>query len=357
VGEVNLEELAHSEGEKSKEILNAIQSTNESKTAQEKSANTIITQFRSNERWEPLAAEWGTDSNSIIDYIGHYRELDEEGLPKLVDKFRKRMNDETTNALASVKHRMDAEIAETKDRIEMINDVMARTEFSPGTILQLRCWAEKFPHVDAFDKKMRRVLSESFGDGDEELYTRLADLMTDLEEYCKDSLHCSRVLDSRYRHRFDAEVVDKKTRDVIDYMDSSSGKSGGERESFAGVIIAASLAYVLTPDGSSKPIYCTVFLDEAFSKTAETLGSRVLNVFKELHLHANMITPYKSINMLSKAVDSIIICERNKDTHSTKLIQTNWERLETDRKTLRAQIKQRREAENLIHTEHLNGVE
>lgn len=44
--------------------------------------------------------------------------------------------------------------------------------------------------------------------------------------------------------------IDAKTREVRDVLMSSSGKSGDEKESFAGTIVAASLAYVLTPDGA-----------------------------------------------------------------------------------------------------------
>ena len=43
------------------------------------------------------------------------------------------------------------------------------------------------------------------------------------------------------------------------YLESSSGKSGGEKKPLAGTIVAASLAYVLTPDGYDYPIYKIVF--------------------------------------------------------------------------------------------------
>ena len=88
-------------------------------------------------------------------------------------------------------------------------------------------------------------------------------------------------MDPRYQMSFFAEEIDSQTLEVRDVLESSSGKSGGEKESFAGTIVAASLAYVLTPDGYDRPIYCTVFLDEAFSNTAEAVSRRVLRVFKE----------------------------------------------------------------------------
>jgi uncharacterized protein YPO0396 len=294
----------------------------------EKSADKIITEFRSKEEWAPLSIEWDVDSKGVDDYIHHFDFLENDGLPALVERFRKRMNDETTNAVTSVQTQLHKEVEDTQSRIEMINEVMEKTEYAPGRILQMRCRPDRYDHVKAFDQKLRNVLSVTLNDDDEALFHKLAEVIAIMDQACNTvSLESSRLIDSRYRYKFDAEVIDKKTLEVVDYLDSSSGKSGGERESFAGVIVAASLAYVLTPDGHSQPVYSTVFLDEAFSKTAETLGSRVLNVFRELNLHVNMITPFKSINMLSKAVDSIIICEKREDTHSTSLIRTDWERL------------------------------
>ena len=121
--------------------------------------------------------------------------------------------------------------------------------------------------------------------------------------------------------------IDSETGDdiVIDILSSSSGKSGGEKESFAGIIVAASLAYVLTPTGGDKPIYSTVFLDEAFSNTQESVSRRVLKVFKELNIHINLITPYKNLNLAREAANSLIICERNINDHESRLTEVTWQ--------------------------------
>ena len=113
-------------------------------------------------------------------------------------------------------------------------------------------------------------------------------------------------------------------------LESSSGKSGGEKESFAGTIVAASLAYVLTPDGYEHPVYSTVFLDEAFSNTAEAVSRRVLRVFKELHIHVNLITPYKNLNLARESARSLVIAERDAENHTSRLSEITWE--EIDRK-------------------------
>jgi uncharacterized protein YPO0396 len=115
---------------------------------------------------------------------------------------------------------------------------------------------------------------------------------------------------------------------VRDVLESSSGKSGGEKESFAGTIVAASLAYVLTPDGGDKPIYCTVFLDEAFSNTAEAVSRRVLRVFRELKIHVNLITPYKNLNLARESAHSLLIVERDPNQHESQLCEVTWEEID-----------------------------
>ena len=94
--------------------------------------------------------------------------------------------------------------------------------------------------------------------------------------------------------------------------------------------MAASLAYVLTPDGCDRPIYSTVFLDEAFSNTAEAVSRRVLRVFQELKIHVNLITPYKNLNLARESARSLLIAERNSSSHESHLCEVTWE--EVDRR-------------------------
>ena len=133
------------------------------------------------------------------------------------------------------------------------------------------------------------------------------------------------VLDPRLRMQFLANVVDADTGEVKDTLNSSSGKSGGEKESFAGSVLAASLAYVLTPEGAQTPVYATVFLDEAFSNTSDKVSQRVLKIFHELGLHVNLITPFKNIELARDYAKSLVIMERNANTHSSSMCELSWQ--------------------------------
>lgn len=84
----------------------------------------------------------------------------------------------------------------------------------------------------------------------------------------------------------------------------------------------------MTPDGSDRPVYSTVFLDEAFSNTAEAVSRRVLRIFKELHIHVNLITPYKNLNLARESARSLLIAERDGAAHESSLCEVTWQEID-----------------------------
>ena len=78
------------------------------------------------------------------------------------------------------------------------------------------------------------------------------------------------------------------------------------------------------------PFTAPYFLDEAFSNTAEATSRRVLRVFKALHIHVNLITPYKNLNLARESARSLLIVERDQANHDSHLCEVTWE--EVDRR-------------------------
>lgn len=305
----------------------------------------IMSAFRT--EWEVVAGDWGADLRSLFQYIEHLTKLDREGLPTLVDQFRERLTKCAMQSLAGIRSSMDSEREEINDRIDTINRVLRRTEFKQGSFLRLRTKKESYPHVDDFNRQLTRVLGNQT-DEEEARFLQLKSVIEILEKASNpttaNTLESQRLLDPRYQLSFYAEEVDSQNGDIRDVLDSSSGKSGGEKESFSGTIVAASLAYVLTPDGADQPVYSTVFLDEAFSNTAEAVSRRVLKVFRELKIHVNLITPYKNLNLARESARSLLIAERNSTTHESHLCEVTWEEIDRQMQQHR-QAKLNREAQ------------
>lgn len=302
------------------------------KNTAENTANGIMVSFRSKDKWAPISADWPTGLNGLDDYLAHYTQLESEGLPVLVEQFKERLNKHATQSLARIKTKLESEREDILERIDTINGVLKKTEFKQGTHLRLGSKREKYPHVQEFDRKLRSALSQIASDDHEARFGLLSDVVEELERASApgtaDNMESLRLLDPRYQMAFYAEEVNSTSNEICDVLESSSGKSGGEKESFAGTIVAASLAYVLTPDGYDRPIYSTVFLDEAFSNTAEAVSRRVLRVFKELHIHVNLITPYKNLNLARESARSLLIVERDPDLHESHLCEVTWEEID-----------------------------
>ncbi len=290
----------------------------------------IMTGFRS--KWEAITADWGADLASLPDYLNHLAQLEKDGLPALVEEFQKRLNKHTTQSLAGIRQRIDSEREEIGERIDTINRVLARTEFKAGSFLRLGIQNDQYEHVQHFNRLLKQVMEQLTGDDHEARFAALQQVIEILDKASAPStmhtLESLRLLDPRHQLSFYAEEIGLDDGVIRDVLRSSSGKSGGEKESFAGTIVAASLAYVLTPDGYDRPVYSTVFLDEAFSNTAEAVSRRVLRIFKELHIHVNLITPFKNLNLARESAHSLIIAERDGTTHESRLCEVTWEEID-----------------------------
>ncbi len=134
------------------------------------------------------------------------------------------------------------------------------------------------------------------------------------------------LLDPRYRLQFSYAVIDRESGDLIESRTSSQGGSGGEKEIIASYILTASLSYALCPDGLSRPLFGTIVLDEAFSKSSQAVAGRIISALTEFGLHAVFVTPNKEMRLLRDHTHSAILVHR-KDARAT-LTSICWEELE-----------------------------
>ncbi|PID62755.1 MAG: hypothetical protein CR974_03155 [Gammaproteobacteria bacterium] len=318
-----------------RQLSNRIEQLTASKSSNERQAISIMSGFRSKDCWQPLTVAWHTGLAGIEDYLTHLRRLQREGLPALLEQFKMRLNKHTTQSLANFKRQFEDIHEDIRSRIRHINNVLRKTEFRQNSHLKINSKRENFAHVADFEEKIGQALAH-INHEDHELRFQLLKEVVEMLDKASDAgtahtLESQRLLDPRFQLSFYAEEIDFDTLEVKDVLNSSSGKSGGEKESFAGMIVAASLAYVLTPEHADKPVYSTVFLDEAFSNTAETVSRRVLRVFKELHIHVNLITPYKNLNLARESARSLIIAERDPDVHESNLCEVTWQEIDAMR--------------------------
>lgn len=348
----NLEGIAELEEQHRAALERERSRASEERASSGRSATGIVASFHT--RWETIACDWGSSLEATPDYLAHLEAIEQEGLPALVEQFRERLNRHTTQSLAGIREKIESERDDIRERIDVINDVLRRTEFKAGSYLRLCARTDQYPHVREFNQQLTRLFSLGASDDHEARFTQLRQVVQVLDKASNPAsagtLESLRLLDPRHQMSFYAEELGREDGTVRDVLSSSSGKSGGEKEAFAGMIVAASLAYVLTPDGSDRPVYSSVFLDEAFSNTAEAVSRRVLRVFRELHIHVNLITPYKNLNLARESARSLLIAERDADCHESHLCEVTWEEID---QRLASASQQAIEAEEGIAVESL----
>lgn len=292
-------------------------------------ATGIISGFYHSQRWHPIAVDWGPSVDSIDDYVQHHEFIVAKGLPELVTRFGEMLTKHSTQSLAAVNQQMKNERENIADRIQAINDVLKRTEFRKNTYLHLDARPGRYPLNDEYNDKVTRALALATSDDHEARYAALKAAIDILakatDPVFAGSKENTRLLDPRFQFEFVAKEFEQGNSVHKDIWASSAGKSGGEKESFAGTIVAASLAYVLTPAGSDKPIYCTVFLDEAFSNTSAAYSRRVLKTFRELRLHLNLITPFKNIELARDCARLLVLVRKNEEHNTSHLDEITWE--------------------------------
>ncbi|TXH60556.1 MAG: hypothetical protein E6Q89_00700 [Bacteroidia bacterium] len=335
----DLEQLIQIERKYRDDYEQQFQSKNQTLEHRKRDVERAINIFRT--QWVVIAADWGNKYDALDEYLAYFEQLQKEGLPHLQVQFKERLNKHAGQSLLGIRTRLDDEQRDIIKRIDTINQVLSRTEFRQGTFLRLKVKIENYPRVKQFKKQLDILSSLYTTDNQELLYKQLHKIIDELAVASdpatwqrQDSL---RLLDPRYQLAFTAEELELASEKMIDVWADSSGKSGGEKEAFAGTIVAASLAYVLTPEGQDYPIYSTIFLDEAFSNTSEVVSKRVLNVFKALHLHINLITPYKNLNLARESARSLIIAERDIQTHESHLSEVTWQQLDAQYQQLQQQ--------------------
>lgn len=313
-------------------IRKDIDNQKDNKNAAQNSITAILANFRGKDQWKPLTSDWANGNDALPDALRLLEKLNSEALPKLENAFISLLNRQTTESITNLRQSINSELNTIQDKIDSINDVLKTVPFRQHSFLQIRCNKEPHKDIQDFETQLTSVLELATADIDSDSrYRQLNTFIETLSEHLnKDNKTSSRLLDPRYRYNFTAEEYDSRdTSRLLDELGSSSGKSGGEKESFAGIVMAASLAYVLTPAGASKPSYATVFLDEAFSNLSDATGKRVLKAFQALHLHLNLITPGgQKLDIARDSAGSLIMVERDKEQHESRLCHLSWARWE-----------------------------
>ncbi|MFL0807430.1 MAG: AAA family ATPase [Oceanobacter sp.] len=273
--------------------------------------------------------ETGTELEDVPEYLERRQRLQEEALPEKQKRFRDYLNRSSDDGVTSLLTMIDSEVAKILDRLEDVNNTLRRVDFQPGHYLQLVAHKVVHERLGRFNKSIGLLRSARLaGDDGDSHYKALRMVVEDLR-----ALHEKRhtqaakaLLDPRFRLQFKVSVIDRATGDTLETRSGSQGGSGGEKEIIASYVLTASLSYALCPDGSSQPLFGTIVLDEAFSRSSHAVAGRIIEALREFGLHALFITPNKEMRLLRNHTRSAIVVHRRGNASS--LTALSWQALE-----------------------------
>jgi uncharacterized protein YPO0396 len=274
-------------------------------------------------------ADIGSGLDDVSHYLDRLRILQDEALPEKRARFLEYLNRSSDQGVTQLLASIDEEVDAIEQRIGELNQTLVKVDFRSGRYLQLQPQRMKDERLRALNVAMQKVRSAALKDdsGDSH-FKALQAMVTILREAGENRrLQGSKaLLDPRFRLQFFVVEVDRQTGFRSPPRTGSQSGSGGEKELMASHILTASLSYALCPAAATRPLYGTVILDEAFSKSSPSAASRIIEALRIFSLHPIFVTPNKEIGLLKQHTRTVI-CVQRPDKEAS-LASISWEKLD-----------------------------
>lgn len=274
-------------------------------------------------------ADVGSDLDDVTHYLDRLRILQDEALPEKRARFLEYLNRSSDQGVTQLLASIDEEVDAIEQRIGELNQTLVKVDFRSGRYLQLQPQRMKDERLRALNVAMQKVRSAALkDDGGDSHFKALQGMVTILREAGENRrLQGSKaLLDPRFRLQFFVVEVDRQTGFRSPPRTGSQSGSGGEKELMASHILTASLSYALCPAAATRPLYGTVILDEAFSKSSPSAASRIIEALRIFSLHPIFVTPNKEIGLLKQHTRTVI-CVQRPDKEAS-LASISWEKLD-----------------------------
>lgn len=271
----------------------------------------------------------GGELQDVPDYLERLRVLEQEALPEKAHRFQTYLTESSDQGVTQLLSEIDNEVTVIEERIADLNCTLERVDFQPGRYLRLEPQREEHESLKILHRARMHLRSAQLKDDLGESHYRA---LSDLVAHLRDAVDRPKVqgsqalLDPRYRLRFVVLVIERESGKIIERRTSSQGGSGGEKEIIASYVLTASLSYALCPEGRDRPLFGTIVLDEAFSKSSQAVAGRIIRALTEFGLHPLFVTPNKELRLLREHTRSAIVVHR-KGMQAT-MTALSWEMLE-----------------------------
>ena len=262
-------------------------------------------------------------------FLARLRVLEEEALPAKRASFQEYLNTASDQGVSTLLKGIDTQVTDIMERIDALNQTLLRVDFQPGRYLQLDPQPVVHQSLQELNKAMAQLRTQRLrDDGGHSHYQALRAMVELLREHANSRRNkaSQALLDARYRLQFAVQVLDRASGQVLERRTGSQGGSGGEKEIIASYVLTASLSYALCPQGRSRPLFGSIVLDEAFSKSSQAVAARIIQALREFGLHALFVTPNKEMRLLRDHTRSAVVVHRRGQQASLACL--SWQELQ-----------------------------
>lgn len=230
------------------------------------------------------------------EFVTLHDQLEHDALPKHKERFRDFLNTNLTESIGGLEAQLDAEVKTHRERIAQVNGALSHLDYGEGTFVELVRRDTRDAAIHDFKARLRDCLSAGLNPDDSqrlELYKKIREIVI---RFSKEPDWTAHVADSRLWLEFSVNERRKSDNAVVNSMDSSTGKSGGQKAKMAFTILAASLLaqYGLADDPDRPDSLRLVVVDEVFARTDAPNSHRALNLFQKLGFQLLLAAPWKA---------------------------------------------------------------
>jgi uncharacterized protein YPO0396 len=277
----------------------------------------------------------GASLDRVDDYLSILDTLETEGLPGAKSRFHKYMREQTHNNFLQLASQIRNEKDEIASRIASVNIVLKKSVYDhhegASTYVQLVDAERSIQDVTEFLRDIRSATSNTLVADEDEDLRQFGIIERVVQRIQSDESANKRwrelVLDVRQHKEFKVHEYarGKNGEDVlIQVLQGGAGKSGGQRQKLAATCLAAALRYQFGGEDMRLPLYSTIVIDEAFSKTDSEYTDTILETFKNFGFQMILSTPLKTINACMRHVRGGTIVTIDKSRKNSRLDELSY---------------------------------
>ena len=230
------------------------------------------------------------------EFVALHTQLEREALPKHKERFRDFLNTNLTESVGGLEAKLDAEVKQHRERIAQVNVALCRLDYGDGTYVELVRRDTRDAAIRDFKARLRDCLGAGLNPDENqrlELYKKIREIVT---RFGTEPEWTKSVADSRLWLEFSVNERRKSDGAVVNSMDSSTGKSGGQKAKMAFTILAASLLaqYGMADEPDRADSLRLVVVDEVFARTDAQNSHRALELFQRLGFQLLLAAPWKA---------------------------------------------------------------